>query len=555
MIRHTKSCEISFVLYNSYTLIENMRRAFTILFFLIATSGSAQQARHTVLYELVQQERTGKPAADAPALFSQSKLQQTGLFTHLNQYTLLDLDRNAALDCHASAKRNIDLPVPVKGGGVMMLKLTRQTKGAAGFSFRVINAGRTVKRIADRSVHYRGYVEGDPSSIACISISSGGEVMGLFSTAEGNFNIGKIPGSNGKYIVYRDHDITQQPLIPCATNESFSIGHRDPAPPPDPSSTTPPSMICNKVRIYWEADYKLYSYNFSSSLSATQDYLSGLFNIVAAVYQNEGIRIELSETAIWTSADPYSSTSSLNGLSGFKSRWNGMGDAFNGDVAMLVAGGNISNGGIAYQLDGAMCQRSYAYGYANVKGNYLQLPAYSWDVEVLSHETGHNLGSHHTQWCGWNTGPGGSCGAIDNCFSLEASTGCSTCPVTTDVSTAPSGFKGTIMSYCHLVNGVGINLALGFGPLPQAAIRNNVSSTACLTSNNTWTGATGTAWEDPSNWSCNDIPNSLSDVLIPSGLTNYPEVNSAGKCRSISQSPNTSVIVKSGHTLNVSGHH
>ena len=32
---------------------------------------------------------------------------------------------------------------------------------------------------------------------------------------------------------------------------------------------------------------------------------------------------------------------------------------------------------------------------------------------VITHETGHNLGSNHTQWCGW---PGG---AIDNCYDTE----------------------------------------------------------------------------------------------------------------------------------------
>ena len=51
---------------------------------------------------------------------------------------------------------------------------------------------------------------------------------------------------------------------------------------------------------------------------------------------------------------------------------------------------------------------------------------------VCSHEIGHNIGSHHTHWCGW---PGG---AIDNCADVEGS-----CP------NNPVAQVGTIMSYCH----------------------------------------------------------------------------------------------------------
>jgi len=38
------------------------------------------------------------------------------------------------------------------------------------------------------------------------------------------------------------------------------------------------------------------------------------------------------------------------------------------------------------------------------------------------------------------------------------------------------------MSYCHLVSGVGIDLALGFGPQPGALIRSKVNAAGCLTS-------------------------------------------------------------------------
>ena len=55
------------------------------------------------------------------------------------------------------------------------------------------------------------------------------------------------------------------------------------------------------------------------------------------------------------------------------------------------------------------------------------------------HEIGHNLGSKHTQWCGWPGGP------IDNCVDIEEITAgeCET------YINNPIPQVGTIMSYCH----------------------------------------------------------------------------------------------------------
>src|SRR5690606_4854996 len=93
------------------------------------------------------------------------------------------------------------------------------------------------------------------------------------------------------------------------------------------------------------------------------------------------------------------------------------------------------------------------------------VPVYSWDVNASSHEMGHNLGSHHTHWCGW---PGG---AIDGCTTLEPddnNNGCST-----PIPQYPVN-GGTIMSYCHLVS-TGINLNNGFGPLPGTLLRTKIA--------------------------------------------------------------------------------
>src|SRR5690606_3497128 len=39
---------------------------------------------------------------------------------------------------------------------------------------------------------------------------------------------------------------------------------------------------------------------------------------------------------------------------------------------------------------------------------------------------------------------------------------------------------GTIMSYCHNLNDVGVNFSNGFGPQPAQVIRDHVNSATCL---------------------------------------------------------------------------
>jgi hypothetical protein len=157
-----------------------------------------------------------------------------------------------------------------------------------------------------------------------------------------------------------------------------------------------------------------------------------------------------------------------------------MNAGFGADAAHLLTRTTNNNlGGVAF-VD-VLCNPGMNYAFSDVNGlsTVPAVPTYSWDVEVVTHETGHNFGSKHTHWCGWMTGSGGSCGAIDNCYSIESSSSCSSCSSTTNYSTAPAGWQGTVMSYCHLTSR-GISLANGFGPLPGGAIRNNVSNNICL---------------------------------------------------------------------------
>ncbi len=67
-----------------------------------------------------------------------------------------------------------------------------------------------------------------------------------------------------------------------------------------------------------------------------------------------------------------------------------------------------------------------------------------------------------------------------------------------------------------------------------------------------WTGAAGTAWESAANWDCNTLPDAKTEVIIPAG-SNYPQVNSNRSCYSLRLSAGSTVTVKTGFTLTITG--
>lgn len=297
-------------------------------------------------------------------------------------------------------------------------------------------------------VHYRGVLKGT-AGVASISFFDH-EVMGVIGTeTDGNLVLGKLAerGNEHQYIFYSDNDMLVRSPFSCYAPE-VEVGS-------DEGQTAGLPSVDKCVRVFLEADNELFIEK-GSSVQNTVNYLLGMYNQVAALYSNEQINTVVSQIFVWTTADIYTPTSSATVLDQFRA----FRTQFNGDLAHLVGMGGNNLGGIAY-VD-VLCT-PYNVAFSDIAASYSNVPTYSWTVEVVTHEMGHNLGSRHTQWCGWQGGP------IDNCVSAEGS--CSPGPT-------PTG-GGTIMSYCHLT-GVGINFNNGFGPQPGNTIRTEVANATCL---------------------------------------------------------------------------
>ena len=368
------------------------------------------------------------------------------------------------------------------------------------------------KKITDykKGVFYRGIIKGDNRSVAAFSFFDN-DVVGVASTDNiGNVTLGKAKSSED-FVVYNDQKLTGTNPFICGVdelmdNEKQKISF-------DPKTSKAPQITNNCVRLYYEICNAPYVQN-GSNVTNTINWISAVHNNVNTLYMNDGVKMSLKKVFIWETADPYTGTYDDN-------LWNFSNNRkfFDGDLAHLI--NYPSTTSVAYL--NSLCT-DYHYAYSGVNMTYSDLPTYSWTVSVMAHEMGHSLGSPHTHSCSWN----GNNTAIDGCGPARGyNEGCD----------GPLPTKGTIMSYCHLLPDVGINLANGFGDQPAARIRETVDSKLCLSTdcaNACTSGSTVFSVE-------NVLKNSASvtiNTVLPSDMSQW-------SYRVLSPSGN---VLKSGNT-------
>lgn len=369
----------------------------------------------------------------------------------------------------------LNIVVPY-GEKTYILNLARVEVTATDFGVQT-DKGRSSH---DRNVQYRGIVDNNPAHIASLSFAAG-DIMAFFSTSEGNFTITK---EGLQFIVYNQNDQPVPDEILCVTPE---VTYQVNAP-----TAIISGVACKTVNVYLECDFAFYQ-NKGSNVTTLTNYVIGFFNQVATLYANENIAIQISEMFVWTTQDPYASlTSTSSVLTSFRTT---RGTNFNGNLAHFLTTRSLG-GGIAYV--NTLCNKSYGYGVSMVYGTYNNAPVYSWTVEVVTHELGHNLGSPHTHSCSWSTG------ALDNCYTPEGSCVAGPQPVN----------GGTIMSYCH-TKSTGINFNNGFGLYPGNLIRDKVFNASCIS------GGTSTA--APTSLTTSNIGQSSATLnwIATPGAVNY----------------------------------
>lgn len=415
------------------------------------------------------------------SLFKSSSLNSAkNVQGFVSKADFLEADKNLLNSINSSAPNDMLLQIETSQNGIFELELTKVSIIPGDFLIKVIDAGGVRYEHFDEPLTYRGRIKDKPNSIAAITISKD-HVLGLVSDERGNFNLGpKKDGANkftDEYLFYNDMDLQIKNNFKCDLDNHMEMndklfekgikGKTQHNNNDNPRTTDP-------IRVYFVADFKTYQDNGNSTAQTTL-FLTNVFNNVSTIYQNENITTVLSSNlTVYTTTDPYAGLNESDKI--LNEFGNQTRDNFNGDLAHLVSTGHgQALGGIAWI--NILCQ-PYAYfpppddahygrfAFSNIENSFNPYPLYSWTVEVVTHEMGHNVASKHTQACVWPT----NSGQIDSCYQSEG--GC--------VSGTRPNNNGTIMSYCHL-NGA-IKLSNGFGPFPGDTIRLGYALAQCIDS-------------------------------------------------------------------------
>lgn len=369
-----------------------------------------------------------------------------------------------------NTKGSFSLQIPLKSGSV---EVELEVANIFSPNFRVMTPNGEVE--VELPHYYHGKIKGDSKSFVALTITKDA-IEGMITNEKLNLTIGRVMNTKEKlHVVYNTNELEVTPLQCFGAVEQPYDGD---LPELQPNATN--AAGCKAVEVYLEADNQTYL-DWGESVQTVVNTMTGIFNNVSLMYDNEGINLVISTLFVWTTPDPFrtatNTTESLNLLTDY---WIGQGSNFDGDLVQLVTtkslGGGIANlligtsvfNGMTQRAVFSSCEKRFATGMSGgMVNSVINYPTYSSNVGLITHEIGHNFGLPHTHSCTWSNGV--TTGAIDNCSATEG--GCAGGPAPTN--------GGTVMSYCHL-SGVGKPLTNGFGPLPSGKMNAEFNAATCL---------------------------------------------------------------------------
>ncbi len=451
-----------------------------VMFITLRVQSPAQDLIQRTLQAPENQSQT-KSSVKTTSLFQIAKSFKSSKYSNYTDHAIyLNYDVNSVDRIMKSNNPELVISIPVSTDRSFDVILEEVEVLAPGY-YTETSDGRIIYPDRSKIKIMKGRVSDDPSSIASVTIMNG-QLKAIFSDAWGNYVLGELPGENSIYTLYNDQTLKIINQYECGTEQSFhEIQNPNSNRKYDIESQNNGSEC---VSIYVEADYETYQ-SHNSSVQNVTDYIIDLVAQSAIIYDNNtgtagasrSISTVLASSFVWTSADPFANTfSTLQILEDFGEFRQ---DNVDGRLKHFISTRGLG-GGVAWI--GVLCDDYFTF-WADWDGNgvnelhhagpyavsaglntsFNSYPVYSWDVEVFAHEMGHNFGSPHTHNCSWDGG------AIDGCGPAAGySEGC-------NADLPPPG-GGTVMSYCHLLGGVGINLANGFGEQPGQLLYDQLTS-------------------------------------------------------------------------------
>ncbi len=198
---------------------------------------------------------------------------------------------------------------------------------------------------------------------------------------------------------------------------------------------------CYELAVAVETDLEFTTSLFGGDLEAASEYAIALLAASSEIFDLDlSVRFRMSFLRLWEDEDPWDQSGTGAQLGQFRDHWQALMSDVPRDLAHFFSGRGLG-GGVAW-LPGICGSYGYALS-ANLGGSFpypLEDHRHeNWDIMVVTHEFGHNVGSPHTH----SVSP-----PLDGCGNGDCS----------------QAYGGTIMSYCHTCPGGLSNIVLRFHP-------------------------------------------------------------------------------------------
>ncbi|MBT6269405.1 MAG: hypothetical protein HOI88_03555 [Phycisphaerae bacterium] len=293
----------------------------------------------------------------------------------------------------------------------------------------------------------RGTIEGDPSSRVFLALGEHTS-NGLIET-EGKTYVLAKDKSLDLTVVYNLSDVDSEKMnwidFQCDVEDSATkiIEQQD------NQSQRALGGGCQALQMAIETDWEFTNDLFRGDVAESSEYATTLIAAVSSITNSEvGYAVQIPFLRLWNnSSDPWTGSNTSAQLGEFRAYWVQNMEHVSRHLAHFLSGRTLG-GGKAYV--GAVCTN---YGFAvsgNLRGSFpipVEDHSYNnWDLIVVAHETGHNIGTRHTHDY---TPP------IDGCGNGDCS----------------EAWGGTIMSYCHQCSGGLSNIVLSYAARVRTTIQ------------------------------------------------------------------------------------
>ena len=370
---------------------------------------------------------------------------------------------------------------PVAPGVRRALVLARHDVYSPDARIVAIEHGREVEVQRSRQVFFWGSIEDEPGSTVMVALDpEDGTVSGFTMSADGSFDLFPPAADRPR------HHLVAAPASLRRPGEEvggFACGQGDlpadgrdqegRAESPTASEGSGPHLLTSlhTAVLAIDTDNEAMGTKFSNNTTVAANWMAQAIAGMSAIYERDlFIRFYQGYTILRlsTTPDPYVQNAGGNAdnakLNEFSTYWDSHYDGVKRTLTMMISGKQLSGGWSGIAWIGGLCSTSHGYSFNQVFRT--GTTAGSSDVQLLTHEIGHNFGSKHTHCSDTSSATGTQ--PIDFCYSGET---CSTgpwtpnpgvsCPLPFSITPVNGGppmnnVRGTLMSYCHLLSGCGV---------------------------------------------------------------------------------------------------